>query len=135
MVAFLQWQLLTVQCFTEQYQQRPRTERLNEIEHLWNWNHRDKEAIFFGGAARPLHLKTVTEFSALMNSCLKNAAYIGQNMRSFLALDRPRLSINVCSISSFETCEILGLSTAVLQITSPLCIQREACLLRDSSDR
>ena len=64
---YLQWQLQTVRSFTEQYQQHPRTDRLNAIEHLWNWNHRDKEAMFFGGAARPLHLKTVTEFSALMS--------------------------------------------------------------------
>ena len=64
---YLRWQLRTVQCFIEEHERRPRTERLNDIEHLWDWNHRAKEAMFFGGAARPLHLKTVTEFAALMS--------------------------------------------------------------------
>jgi len=66
-VAYLQWQYKTVRCFVDQYKLKPRTDRLDNIERLWNWNHREKESMFFGGAARPLHLKTVNEFSALMS--------------------------------------------------------------------
>jgi hypothetical protein len=65
--AYVQWQNETVRCFVERFKEKPTSDRLNEIEHLWNWNFRENEGIFFGGAARPLHLKKVTEFSALMS--------------------------------------------------------------------
>jgi len=65
--AYVQWQNNTVRCFVEQYKAKPTSDRLNEIEQLWNWNLRANEGMFFGGAARPLHLKKVTEFSSIMN--------------------------------------------------------------------
>jgi hypothetical protein len=51
----------------DQYKLKPWTNRLDAIEHLRDWNHRAKASMFFGGAARPLHLKTVTKFSALIS--------------------------------------------------------------------
>ena len=65
--AYVKWQNETVRCFVEQFNAKPRNSRLDEIEDLWNWNSRATEKIFFGGAARPLHLKKVNEFSALMS--------------------------------------------------------------------
>jgi hypothetical protein len=65
--AYVQWQNETVRCFVERFKEKPTNDRLNEIEHLWNWNFRANEGMFFGGAARPLHLKKVTDFSALMS--------------------------------------------------------------------
>jgi hypothetical protein len=67
--AYVKWQNETVRCFVEQYKAKPRNSRLDEIERIWNWNCRANEKIFFGGAARPLHLKKVTEFSAFISIC------------------------------------------------------------------
>ncbi|CAF3814399.1 unnamed protein product [Rotaria sordida] len=66
-IAYVQWQNKTVRCFVDKFNAKPENIRLNEIEHLWNWNYRANEGIFFGGATRPLHVKKVTEFSALMS--------------------------------------------------------------------
>ncbi|CAF3702049.1 unnamed protein product [Adineta steineri] len=66
-VAYVKWQNETVQYFVNEFKKKPKTERLNEIEQLWNWNYRTNEGIFFGGAARPLHLKKVTEFASIMS--------------------------------------------------------------------
>jgi hypothetical protein len=65
--AYVRWQNETVRCFVERFKEKPINDRLIEIERLWNWNCRANEGMFFGGAARPLHLKKVTEFSALMS--------------------------------------------------------------------
>ena len=64
---YVQWQNDTVRCFVEQFKKLTRDEQLVEIERLWNWNLRDNESMFFGGAARPLHLKRATEFASLMS--------------------------------------------------------------------
>lgn len=113
--AYLQWQLLTVRCFTEQYQQRPRTDRLNEIEHLWNWNHRDNEAMFFGGAARPLHLKTVTEFSELMSVYYDSLWPVFKDNRHALAEALNELLREECRIywPEYEIFPCTGSSTIV----------------------
>ncbi|CAF3426644.1 unnamed protein product [Rotaria socialis] len=66
-ISYVQWQNETVRCFVERFREKPRNSRLDEIEHLWNWNFRANERMFFCGAARPLHLKKVTEFAALMS--------------------------------------------------------------------
>lgn len=66
-IAYVQWQNETVRCFVERFKEKPRCNRLDEIERLWNWNFRANERIFFGGAARPLHLKKVTNFSGIMS--------------------------------------------------------------------
>jgi hypothetical protein len=65
--AYVQWQNETVRCFVNQFKKKLRDPKLDQIEHLWNWNCRENEGIYFGGAARPLHLKKVTEFSASMS--------------------------------------------------------------------
>ncbi|UJR30281.1 hypothetical protein I4U23_017819 [Adineta vaga] len=64
---YVQWQHHTIQCFVEQFHEKPRDNRLAEIIRLWDWNNRANEGMFFGGAARPLHVKIVTDFSALMS--------------------------------------------------------------------
>ncbi|CAF3462508.1 unnamed protein product [Rotaria sp. Silwood1] len=66
-IAYVQWQNETVRCFVDQFNEKLRNTTFDEIEHLWNWNYRANEGMYFGGAARPLHLKKVTEFSALMS--------------------------------------------------------------------
>lgn len=65
--AYVQWQNETVLCFVDRFNRRSRDTRLDVIVHMWDWNYRANEKMFFGGAARPLHLKKVTEFSALMS--------------------------------------------------------------------
>ena len=62
--AYVQWQNETVRRFVEKFKEKQRDDRLLEIERLWNWNLRENETMFFGGAARPLHLKKVTEFAS-----------------------------------------------------------------------
>ncbi|CAF4694830.1 unnamed protein product [Rotaria sp. Silwood1] len=66
-IAYVQWQNETVRCFVDQFNEKLRNTTFDEIEYLWNWNYRANEGMYFGGAARPLHLKKVTEFSALMS--------------------------------------------------------------------
>ncbi|CAF1616495.1 unnamed protein product [Adineta ricciae] len=64
---YVRWQNDTVKYFVEQYHTKAINDRLNKIKRLWDWNYRAQERIFFGGAARPLHIKKVTEFSASMS--------------------------------------------------------------------
>ena len=64
---YVRWQNETVRCFQEQYRIKERCNRLTEIERLWNWNLRENEGLYFAGAARPFHLKKVTDFAAMMS--------------------------------------------------------------------
>ncbi|CAM4739689.1 unnamed protein product [Rotaria magnacalcarata] len=66
-ISYVQWQNETVRCFVERFKEKPKNSRFDEIELLWNLNFRANERMFFGGAARPLHLTKVTEFAALMS--------------------------------------------------------------------
>lgn len=65
--SYVCWQNETVRYFVKRFKEKPRSTRLNEIERMWNWNLRENESIFLGGAARPFHLKKVTDFSAIMS--------------------------------------------------------------------
>lgn len=84
-MAYVQWENETVRCFVQEFKKKPRNSRLIEIERLWNWNFRKNEGIFFGGAARPIHLKRVTEFSELMSMYYDSLWPIYKENRNSLA--------------------------------------------------
>ena len=65
--AYVQWQNETVRCFVEQFKAKPRSDRLNEIEHLWNWNCRANERNVFWWSCSSTSFKKSNEFSALMS--------------------------------------------------------------------
>lgn len=94
--AYLKWQEETVKIFVKNYKEKPKTDQQEATEYIWNWNNRPNEPLFFGGAARPLHLKTVTAFSSQMSICYDTHWPVFKDNRYKLAKTLDRLMKEEC---------------------------------------